>query len=110
MALIDMESEVARVRIVYDGLPQSGKTTTIRALEQKLATARAVHDLDNIGINWLEYQGGIYDHLPIACQILSTPSLQWQRRREFILSHADAIVLVLDARPDALPLGLEYLR
>ncbi|MEY3219949.1 MAG: hypothetical protein RIT27_1306 [Pseudomonadota bacterium] len=110
MALIDMENGVVRVRIVYDGLPQSGKTTTLRVLEHRLAIARVVPDLEDIGINWLEYQGGMYDQLPIACQILSSPAPQWQQRREFMLSQADAIVIVLDTRPAALALGLEHIR
>jgi len=66
---------------------------------------------DELDVNFLEYQGGMYDHLPIACQILTTPSHpQWQQRRQFLLNQADAIVFVLDSRPDGLALGLEYLR
>lgn len=111
MALIDMENGVVRVKIVYDGPPHAGKTATIHALEQKLSSNRFVQSLDTMGIDLLEYQGGMYDHLPIACQILTTPGHpQWQKRRQFLLNQADAIVLVLDTRPEALPLGLEYLR
>lgn len=111
MALIDMENGVVRVRIVYDGAPHVGKMTTIRALEHKLSSNRFLQHSDDLGINLLEYQGGMYDHLPIACQILTTPSHpQWQSRRKFLLNQADAIVFVLDSRPEALALSLEYLR
>jgi signal recognition particle receptor subunit beta len=111
MALIDRENGVVRVKIVYDGPPRAGKTTTIHALEQKLSSNRFVQPLNGMGIDLLEYQGGMYDHLPIACQILTTPGHpQWQKRRQFLLNQADAVVLVLDTRPEALPLGLEYLR
>lgn len=111
MALIDMENGVVRVRIVYDGAPHVGKTATIRALEHKLSSNRFLQHSDDLDINLLEYQGGMYDHLPIACQILSTPSHpQWQQRRKFLLNQADAIVFILDSRPEGLALGLEYLR
>lgn len=111
MALIDMDHGVVRVRIVYDGAPQAGKTATLCALEQKLSSNRFVQPIDGMDINLLEYQGGVYDHMPIACQILTTPSdPQWSKRRQFLLNQADAIVLVLDTRPEGLPLGLEYLR
>jgi hypothetical protein len=111
MALIDMDHGVVRVKIVYDGPPHAGKTATLHALEQKLSSNRFVQPLDGMDINLLEYQGGMYDHMPIACQILTTPSdPQWSKRRQFLLNQADAIVLVLDTNPDALPLGLEYLR
>lgn len=111
MALIDMENGVVRVRIVYDGAPHVGKTATFRALEHKLSSNRFLQHSDDLDINLLEYQGGMYDHLPIACQILSTPSHpQWQQRRKFLLNQADAIVFILDSRPEGLALGLEYLR
>jgi len=111
MALIDMENGVVRVRIVYDGAPHVGKTATIRALAHKLSSNSLLQYSDDLDINLLEYQGGIYDHLPIACQILSTPSHpQWHQRRKFLLSQADAIVFILDSRPEGLALGLEYLR
>lgn len=111
MALIDMENGVVRVRIVYDGPPHAGKMATIHALEHKLSSNRFLQHSNDLDINLLEYQGGMYDHLPIACQILTTPGHpQWQQRRKFILNQADAIVFVLDSRPEALALGLEYLR
>lgn len=111
MALIDMDHGVVRVRIVYDGPPHAGKTATLHALERKLSSNRFVQSLAGVDINLLEYQGGMYDHMPIACQILTTPDdPQWSKRRQFLLKQADAIVLVLDTHPDTLPWGLEYLR
>jgi len=106
-----MEHGVVRVRIVYDGPPLAGKTATLHALEHKLSSNRVVQPLNDTGVNLLEYQGGMYDQLPIACQIFTTPSdLRWSKRRQFLLNHADAIILILDTRPESLPLGLEYLR
>jgi signal recognition particle receptor subunit beta len=114
MPVIDPERDLLVLRIVYDGLPMSGKTTTVKALSQKL-TAGSVFSPETVDgrtlyFDWFEYVGGLFEGRRICCQLVSVPGQdELQHRRRFILDSADAIVFVADSRPAELRNGLELL-
>lgn len=96
------------VRIVYDGPPTAGKTTTLRSLAERFGQGRVYTPEETAGrtvyFDWLEYTGGRFEGRPIRCQILSVPG---QRvlgpRRQRLLETADAVVFVADTSRDGLP-------
>jgi hypothetical protein len=114
MALIDSQREQVIIRIVYDGAPLSGKTTTLHALHTVLKTTGELYSpLEDEGrtqfFDWLEYVGGTFGGRSLACQIVSVPGQPILRQRRYeLLSSADVVVFVTDPRPAELPMSLEY--
>lgn len=109
MAALDDDHLV--VRVVYTGPPQAGKTQSVRALMPLLRGKGANHAVMSPGewrgrtafFDWADYEGGVYDGKPIRCQILSTPGqVALSDRRELLLRAADAVILVVDSRQDAI--------
>lgn len=100
MAVLDLERGVLVVRIVYDGTPEAGKTTSLRALGHSLK--RSVHTpLEAAGrtvfFDWMEYTGGLFEGHQICCQIVSVPGqLNLAPRRRALLLSADAVIFVAD--------------
>lgn len=103
MAIIDTTRDVVVVRIVYDGAPAAGKTLSVQALGKLLGKTNAVFtpelpDYPTVYFDWLEYTGGFFKGLAIACQIVSTPTHSAaQPYRDYLLSTADTVVFVADA-------------
>lgn len=104
MAIIDTERDVVVIRIVYDGPPAAGKTTSIHALRNILAKDNQVispavsPEGRTLYFDWLDYVGGFFHGRAIACQIISVPAQpDLQAQRHFLLQSADAVVFVLDA-------------
>ena len=114
MARIPSTSREVVIRLVYDGPPFSGKTTSVRALAGGMA--RSVLSLaDDAGrteyFDWLEYVGGSFEGIPIRCQILSVPGqAELSARRRALLADADAVVFVLNSTPHQLPAATAHLR
>jgi hypothetical protein len=102
------------IRLVYDGPPLSGKTTSVSALAGGMA--RSVLSLaDGAGrteyFDWLEYVGGSFEGIPIRCQILSVPGqAELSARRRALLADADAVVFVLNSTPHQVPEAAAHLR
>lgn len=92
--------DLLAIRLVYDGPPHSGKTTTLAALAGSLA--RPMESPEEafgrtLFFDWVEYVGGSFDGQPIRCQIVSVPGQRaLARRRRALLSTADVVVLVAD--------------
>ncbi|MEO0459368.1 MAG: ADP-ribosylation factor-like protein [Myxococcota bacterium] len=112
----DAGSEVAEdlvVRIVYDGPPLAGKTTSMRQLAKKLGSSVVTPEEiagRTVYFDWLDYVGGAFDGRPIRCQIIGVPGQdQFVRRRRHILEQADAVVFVMDTRREAFDLSLAML-
>lgn len=100
MAVLDPERGAVVVRIVYDGPPFAGKTTSLRSLGRSLL-ASVVTPLEAAGrtvfFDWMEYTGGIFEGHPIRCQLVSVPGQpNLSPRRRALLRDADAVVFVAD--------------
>lgn len=100
MATLDLEREALVIRVVYDGSPLSGKTTSLRALagslSRPLASPEEVQGRTLL-FDWMDYTAGRFEGYPIRCQVVSVPgqrSLAARRRR--LLAQADVVVLVAD--------------
>ncbi|WP_353570328.1 GTPase domain-containing protein [Candidatus Albibeggiatoa sp. nov. BB20] len=114
MAIIDTEKNTVVIRIVFDGSPLSGKTTTIYALRDALTPSSEVFPPDGdtdttLYFDWLEYTGGQFQQMPITCQIVSTPSqANLNARRQYLLNTADVVIFVIDAADNDQQTALEY--
>ncbi|HSS02329.1 MAG TPA: GTPase domain-containing protein [Kofleriaceae bacterium] len=95
------------ISVVYDGPPEAGKTTTVRALARGFG--REVYtpeerDGRTVHFDWLEHVGGRFEGSPIRCQIVSVPGQKrWVRRRAHFLERADVVVFVGDTTASAWP-------
>jgi signal recognition particle receptor subunit beta len=114
MALIDRDAGEIVIRLVYDGPPEAGKTTSLRALAGSLAQASHTPEEDAGGrtlwFDWMEYVGGRFEGCQIRCQIVSVPGQRaLAARRRKILESADVVVFVGDSAARQLPETLAYL-
>ena len=103
MAILDPRNDAIVIRVVYDGAPMAGKSTSVRALGRGLG-GEVVSPAEVSGrtlyFDWLDYTGGLFEGHRIRCQIVSVPgqaTLAPRRRR--LLESADAIVFVGDSTP-----------
>ena len=113
MATLDPRSDAVVIRIVYDGAPMAGKSTSLRALGRGLA-AEVVSPAEiggrTVYFDWLDYTGGLFEGRRIRCQTISVPgqaTLAPRRRR--LLASADAIVFVGDSTRSGFAAGRAYL-
>lgn len=106
MAVLDVDRNVVVVRIVYDGPPRSGKTTSVNALAASLGRNVYCPEQRNgrtSYFDWVDYTGGRFEGREIRCQILSVPGQDaLDDRRRTIMNDADAIVFVADTSPPGL--------
>ena len=113
MATLDLQSNAVVIRVVYDGSPLAGKTTSIRALGEGLGARVSTPAEVNgrtVYFDWLDYTGGLFEGHQIRCQIISVPgqaSLASRRRR--LLESADAVVFVADSTPEGFDGDCAYL-
>jgi len=116
MAIIDTQRNVVVVRIVYEGPPLSGKTTSIHALSNLLGRTTEVFSLaasagPPLDLDWMEYIGGFFRGYSISCQIISLPGqLPVEACRHFLLRSADAVIFVLDASEENPEIPLIYFK
>lgn len=112
MAFLDHNRDSLVIRIVYDGPPFSGKTTTLRALAAGVGRPVETpeeHEGRTLYFDWLDYTAGSYEGRRIRCQIVSVPGQRGlaERRRQ-ILRDADAVVFVADTGRLGMELSLKY--
>lgn len=102
MPNIDRETGALVIRIVYDGPPFSGKTTSLRSLAQGLGvqvTTPSESEGRTLFFDWMEYSGGLFDGRRIKCQLISVPGQEELRhRRRALLESADVVVMVANTR------------
>lgn len=114
MAVISSIQDALVVRIVYDGPPMAGKTTSLRTLATKLGSElRTPAEVDGrtVYFDWLDYTGGLFEGRRIRCQIVSVPGQSsLASRRRSLLETADAVVFVSDTTRTAVTQGRSYLR
>ena len=114
MATVDQLDQAIVLGIVYDGPPEAGKTTSVRALARSFG--REVYtpeeqDGRTVYFDWLEHTGGRFDGAPIRCQIVSVPGQErWLERRLHLLERADVVVFVGDTSVVGWPLTVARLR
>lgn len=113
MAVLDVEQNAVVIRIVYDGPPEAGKTTSLRALSASLArpmTTPAQAGERTLFFDWLEYTGGLFEGHQIRCQIVTVPGQTvLAHRRRTLLETADVVVFVSDSTPAALETTRVYM-
>ena len=76
MAILDPRSDAVVIRVVYDGAPMAGKTTSVRALGRGLGgevASPAEVSGRTLYFDWLDYTGGLFEGRRIRCQIISVP-------------------------------------
>lgn len=107
MPRIDERSGDIIIRIVYDGMPEAGKTTNIQQLFSAIPLQRRGEHAspDTRGrrtefFDWLDFAGGFVDGRRIRCQLVSVPGQpQLLHRRKYLLETADVVVFVADSQP-----------
>ncbi len=113
MAVLDSHNNTVVLRIVYDGAPLAGKTTSVGALARELnAHVFSPSELGGrtLYFDWMDYIGGFFEGRRIRCQVVSVPgqaSLALRRRR--LLESADAVVFVGDSTPESFDADRRYL-
>ncbi|HKU42695.1 MAG TPA: GTPase domain-containing protein [Polyangiales bacterium] len=114
MAVLDREREVIVIRVVYDGPPEAGKTTSLRALAGSLG--QKLHSpAEDYGrtlyFDWMDYTAGRFEGYQIRCQIVSVPGQQELRQRRWrLIKDADVVVFVGDSSDRRLLESVAYLR
>jgi hypothetical protein len=103
MAVLDPRSDTVVIRVVYDGAPMAGKSTSVFALGKGLG-AQVYTPVEVAGrtlyFDWLDYTGGLFEGRRIRCQIISVPGqVTLAPRRRRLLESADAVVFVGDSTP-----------
>ena len=114
MPTIDDDEGVLVVRVVYDGPPMSGKTTTLRTLARGLGVDVVTpqeRDGRTLFFDWVEYVGGLFEGRQIRCQVVSVPGqTELAPRRRALLESADALVVVADTRASEIEEAYDILR
>lgn len=110
MVLLDPETDDVVIRVVYDGPPEAGKTTSVRALAGSLGCSMFTpeqKDGRTVFFDWLDYTGGLFEGHRIRCQVVSVPGQAvLAPRRRALLAEADVVVFVADTtRPHVDGLG-----
>ncbi|MFT3692698.1 MAG: GTPase domain-containing protein [Kofleriaceae bacterium] len=113
MAIHDVQANEIVIRVVYDGAPESGKTTSLRALAGSLAQTTVTPEEDATGrtlwFDWMEYVGGRFEGSRIRCQIVSVPGQrELDARRRALLASADVVVSVVNTGATWFERSLEY--
>jgi signal recognition particle receptor subunit beta len=100
LAVVDQHDHAIVISVVYDGPPEAGKTTSVRALARSFGREVYTPEEQNgrtVFFDWLEHTGGRFDGAPIRCQIVSVPGQKrWGRRRLHFIAQADVVVFVGD--------------
>src|SRR5215468_10552355 len=114
MALLHSEANEIVIRLVYDGPPEAGKTTSLRSLAGSLAqpshTPAEDPDGRTLWFDWMEYVGGRFEGCRIRCQIVSVPGQRaLAARRHRVLEGADVVIFVGDSAAREVPRTLAYL-
>ena len=64
MAIVDSRSDSVVIRVVYDGAPMAGKSTSVRALGRGLGgevSSPAEVSGRTLYFDWLDYTGGLFE-------------------------------------------------
>jgi signal recognition particle receptor subunit beta len=107
VAVLDQHTRAIVISVVYDGPPEAGKTTSVRALARSFGREAYTPEERNgrtVYFDWLEHTGGRFNGAPIRFEIVSVPGQRrWTRRRGYFLDRADVVVFVGDTTRPAWP-------
>lgn len=114
MAVLDPTTNEIVIRVVYDGPPEAGKTTSVRALATSFSQSSETPEENEEGrtqwFDWMEYVGGRFEGSQIRCQVVSVPGQrEIGKRRTALLASADVVVFVGDTTRERWARTLEYL-
>jgi len=113
VATLDPRNDAIVIRVVYDGAPMAGKSTSVRALGRGLGcevVTPAEVSGRTVYFDWLDYTGGLFEGRRIRCQIISVPGqVTLSPRRRRLLESADVIVFVGDSTPAGFASDRAYL-
>lgn len=97
-----MADAPAALRIAVDGASGAGKTTTARALGEKLGQDVLTPAEDDDGrtalFDWMDYAGGRHRGQAIQTQVIAVPGHRQELRRA-IIGLADVVLFVADSTP-----------
>jgi len=114
VAVLDRERDVIVIRVVYDGPPEAGKTTSLKALAASLKQplrSPAEEYGRTLYFDWMDYTAGRFDGYQIRCQIVSVPGQRELTPRRFrLLKDADVVIYVGDSTRARIRESLEGLR
>ena len=108
-----MADAPAALRIAVDGASGAGKTTTARALGEKLGQDVLTPAEDDDGrtalFDWMDYAGGRHRGQAIQTQVISVPGHRQELRRA-IIGMADVVLFVADSTPAGIDESAEAFR
>lgn len=98
------------LRIIYDGSPEAGKTTSLMHLASTISLQRrgTLASPGTVGqrtafFDWLDFAGGFVDGRRVRCEVVTVPGQpSLLHRRRYLLRNADAVVFVADSREGAI--------
>lgn len=100
MSFLDPEDHALVLSVVFDGPPEAGKTTSVRALARgfgRPVETPAEHEGRTVFFDRLEHRAGVFEGSPIRLHIVSVPGQKrWARRRSHFIADADVVVFVGD--------------
>jgi hypothetical protein len=103
----------AQVRIVVHGPPYAGKTTTARALGERLGQPVHTPEEDEDGrtvlFDWMEYVGGRFEGQPICTHLVTVPGHDAARSAHLVAS-ADVVLFVADTTAAGIDASAALLR
>lgn len=113
MAHRDITTGQLVLRLVFDGPPLAGKTTTLAALAHLLDEPIIRGDGEGgrtETFDWLEHAGGVFEGQRIRFELVAVPGQpEHAARRRFLVEGADVVVLVVDSNEPGLTAGLVHL-
>jgi GTPase SAR1 family protein len=114
LAILNIEKNQIVIRLIYDGAPLSGKTTSLKALagsfSEELYTPEELYGRTTY-FDWVQHVGGLFEGYQLCCQVISVPGqLVWAARRQQLIDSADVIVFVGDTTRKRFQDSLAYLQ
>ncbi|HET9953205.1 MAG TPA: ADP-ribosylation factor-like protein [Polyangiaceae bacterium] len=118
MAFVNSDTHQIILRIVYDGLANTGKTTNIRQLRGSFTPLRCSEILTpeeqdgrTLYFDFLRLDGGLIAGHPVRCHLFTVPGQgRLVQRRLKLLREADAVVLVCESTEEAVTRARERLQ
>lgn len=99
------EPSVPALRVVYDGSPEAGKTSSLIAMAKAFEELLVVPEEENgrtVFFDWLEHRAVAPGGRAYRLQVVSVPGqTRWGARRAHLVSLAHVVVFVADTRRES---------